>query len=67
MVKLFQSISINKVNQRHTLLEGYKSLIRHYLARFKPKEKCYGKQVHTIEKLLNLLIAKLNNQLPILF
>ncbi|WP_148204979.1 IS1 family transposase [Candidatus Amoebophilus asiaticus] len=47
-------------------VEGYNSLIRHYLARFKRKGKCYSKQVHMIEKSLNLLMAKLNNQLPIL-
>ena len=48
-------------------IEGYNSLIRHYLARFKRKGKCYSKQVHMIEKSLNLLMAKLNNQSPILF
>jgi len=47
-------------------VEGYNSLIRHYLARFKRKGKCYSKQVHMIEKSLNLLMAKLNNQLAIL-
>ena len=52
--------------ERYTV-EGYNSLIRHYLARFKRKGKCYSKQVHMIEKSLNLLVAKLNNQLPILF
>jgi insertion element IS1 protein InsB len=47
-------------------VEGYNSLIRHYLARFKRKGECYSKQIHMIEKSLNLLMAKLNNQLPIL-
>lgn len=47
-------------------VEGYNSLIRHYLARFKRKGKCYSKQLHMIEKSLNLLMAKLNNQLSIL-
>jgi len=44
-------------------VEGYNSLLRHYLARFKRKGKCYSKQVHMIEKSLNLLMLKLNNQL----
>jgi insertion element IS1 protein InsB len=48
-------------------VEGYNSLVRHYLARFKRKVKCYSKQVHIIKKSLNLLVAKLNNQLSILF
>jgi insertion element IS1 protein InsB len=47
-------------------VEGYNSLIRHYLARFKRKGKCYSKQIHMIEKSLNLLMAKINNQLSML-
>ena len=47
-------------------VEGYNSLISHYLARFKRKGKCYSKQTHMIEKSLNLLVAKLNNQLSML-
>ncbi len=47
-------------------IEGYNSRIRHYLARFKRKGKCYSKATHMIEKSLNLLMLKLNNQLPIL-
>lgn len=47
-------------------VEGCNSLIRHYLARFKRKGKGYSKQMHMIEKSLNLLMAKLNNQLSIL-
>lgn len=47
-------------------VEGYNSRIRHYLARFKRKGKCYSKAEHMIEKSLNLLMLKLNNELPIL-
>jgi insertion element IS1 protein InsB len=47
-------------------VEGYNSLIRHYLARFKRKGKCYSKRIHMIEKSLNLLMAKINNQLSML-
>lgn len=47
-------------------VEGYNSRIRHYLARFKRIGKCYSKAKHMIEKSLNLLFLKLNNELPIL-
>ena len=48
-------------------VEGYNSRIRHYLARFRRKTKCYSKAEHIIEKSLKLLMLKLNNSLPILF
>ncbi|OAV63724.1 IS1 transposase [Bacteroidales bacterium Barb6] len=47
-------------------VEGYNSRIRHYLARFKRKGKCYSKAEHMIEKSLKLLFLKLNNELTIL-
>lgn len=47
-------------------VEGYNSRIRHYLARFKRKGKYYSKAEHMIEKSLNLLFLKLNNEFPIL-
>ena len=47
-------------------VEGYNSRIRHYLARFKRKGKCYSKARHMIEKSLNLLMLKLTNELSIL-
>ncbi|OAV75649.1 IS1 transposase [Bacteroidales bacterium Barb7] len=47
-------------------VEGYDSRVRHYLARFKRKGKCYGKAEHMIEKSLNLLFLKLNNELSII-
>jgi insertion element IS1 protein InsB len=47
-------------------IEGYNSRIRHYLARFKRKGKCYSKADYMIEKSLNLLMLKINNQLTIL-
>ncbi len=46
-------------------VEGYNSRIRHYLARFKRKSKCYSKAKHMVEKSLKLLFLKLNNELPI--
>ena len=47
-------------------VEGYNSRIRHYLARFKRKGKCYSKATFMIEISLNLLMLKLNNKLSIL-
>jgi insertion element IS1 protein InsB len=47
-------------------VEGYNSRIRHYLARFKRKTKCYSKADYMIVYSLNLLMLKLNNELSIL-
>lgn len=47
-------------------VESYNSRVRHYLARFKRKTKCYTKTEHMIEKSLKLLFLKLNNELTIL-
>ena len=47
-------------------VEGYNSRIRHYLARFKRKGKCYSKAECMIEISLNLLFLKLNNNLSII-
>jgi insertion element IS1 protein InsB len=46
-------------------VEGYNSRIRHYLARFKRKGKCYSKSQHMMKISLKLLFLKLNNQLSI--
>jgi insertion element IS1 protein InsB len=46
-------------------VEGYNSRIRHYLARFKRKGKCYSKADYMMEISLNLLMMKINNQLSI--
>jgi insertion element IS1 protein InsB len=46
-------------------IEGYNSRIRHYLARFKRKTKCYSKAEYMIVISLNLLFMKLNNELYI--
>jgi IS1 family transposase/transposase-like protein len=46
-------------------VESYNSRIRHYLARFKRKSKCYSKAEYMIVISLNLLFRKLNNQLSI--
>jgi len=47
-------------------IEGYNARIRHYLARFRRKSKCYSKAIHMIGKSLKLLMMKLNNELTIL-
>ncbi|HCR75634.1 MAG TPA: IS1 family transposase, partial [Chryseobacterium sp.] len=44
----------------------YNSRIRHYLARFKRKTKCYSKKQFMLENSLKLLFLKLNKQLYIL-
>ena len=46
-------------------VEGYNSRIRHYLARFKRKGKCYSKAVFMIEISLKLLMLKLNHEISI--
>ncbi|RRD62212.1 IS1 family transposase [Tannerella forsythia] len=46
-------------------VEDYNSRIRHYLARFKRKGKCYSKAKHIIEISLKLLFLKLNNEITI--
>jgi insertion element IS1 protein InsB len=47
-------------------IERYNSRIRHYLARFRRKTKCYSKATFMIDISLNLLMLKLNNELTIL-
>lgn len=46
-------------------IEGYNSRIRHYLARFKRKTRCYSKCQKMIENSLNLLFAKWGGWLSI--
>ena len=46
-------------------VEGYNSRIRHYLARFRRKGKCYSKATFMIEISLNLLMLKVNNEISI--
>ncbi len=47
-------------------VEGYNSLFRHFLARMRRKSKCYSKSKYMLELSMLLLMAKRNNQLPIL-
>jgi len=44
------------------MVESYNSRIRHYLARFKRKTKCYSKSDEMIVISLNLLMERLNNK-----
>mmetsp|Transcript_262 Transcript_262/g.125 ORF Transcript_262/g.125 Transcript_262/m.125 type:complete len:83 (-) Transcript_262:2161-2409(-) len=44
-------------------IEGYNSRIRHYLARFKRKTKCYSKSLKMMFYSLRLLMQKLNGEL----
>jgi IS1 family transposase len=43
-------------------VESYNSRIRHDLARFKRKKKCYSKSEEMIEISLKILLEKLNNK-----
>ncbi|MFJ1425009.1 IS1 family transposase [Capnocytophaga canimorsus] len=47
-------------------VESYNSRIRHYLARFRRKTKCYTKQLYMMIYSLKLLMLKLNNEPSIL-
>jgi IS1 family transposase len=47
-------------------IEGYNSLLRHFLARLKRRTKCYSKTVEMLYYSILLLIAKLNDELSIL-
>lgn len=47
-------------------VEGYNSIIRHFLARFKRKTKCYSKSIAMVYYSLILLFKKWNNELTIL-
>jgi len=47
-------------------VEGYNSLLRHFLARFKRKTKCYSKSIQMLYWSALLLMEKRNNNLSIL-
>ena len=47
-------------------IEGYNSLFRHFLARFRRKSKCYSKSKEMLEYSVKLLILKRNGLLSIL-
>ncbi|MCS6822283.1 MAG: IS1 family transposase [Microscillaceae bacterium] len=48
-------------------VEGYNSLLRHFLARLRRKTKCYSKVVYMLVYSVKLLMFKWNNGLSILF
>ena len=47
-------------------VEGYNSLLRHFLARLRRKTKCYTKSEEMLKYSIILLFAKRNEQLSIL-
>jgi insertion element IS1 protein InsB len=47
-------------------VESYNGLIRHFLARFRRRSKCYSKSVEMLKYTLILFFAKRNNSLSIL-
>ncbi len=44
-------------------IEGINSALRHYLARFRRRSKCYSKSLAMVEITMNLFINKTNNKL----
>ncbi|GJL57114.1 MAG: hypothetical protein NPIRA02_42460 [Nitrospirales bacterium] len=44
-------------------VEGYNSLFRHFLARFRRKTKCYSKSERMLRYSVRLLMAKWNGEL----
>ena len=50
------------IGKAHTFtVESKNSQLRHYLARFRRKTKCYSKAAHMVFDSLTLLIHKINN------
>jgi len=47
-------------------VESYNGILRHFLARFRRKSKCYSKSEEMMKYSIALLIAKRNNDLSIL-
>jgi len=47
-------------------VEGYNSLFRHFLARFRRKSKCYSKSKEMLEYSIKLLMIKRNGLLSML-
>ena len=43
-------------------VESYNSLLRHYLARFKRKTKCYSKNIDRVKEAILLLFLKTNGE-----
>ena len=60
-----KKIHIQSKAETYTI-EGYNSLLRHYLARMRRKSKCYSKCAKMLEYSIRLLIAKRNNYLSII-
>ena len=59
---------LHKQSKKETFtVEGYNSLLRHFLARLKRKTKCYTKSKEMLEYSIMLFMAKWNNTLSILF
>lgn len=48
-------------------VEGYNSLLRHFLARLRRKTKCYTKAKYMLIHSVKLLMFKWNNDLAILY
>ncbi len=60
-----EKLLIQSKKETYTV-ESYNGILRHFLARFRRKGKCYSKSEEMMQYSLSLLIAKRNNQLSIL-
>jgi Transposase and inactivated derivatives, IS1 family len=60
-----KDLLIHSKKETYTV-ESYNGILRHFLARFRRKTKCYSKSEEMMKISINLLIAKRNNNLSIL-
>lgn len=60
-----ENLLIQSKKETYTV-ESYNSILRHFLARFRRKSKCYSKSEEMMKYSIALLIAKRNNDLSIL-
>ena len=60
-----EELLIQSKKETYTV-ESYNGIIRHFLARFRRKGKCYSKSEEMMKYSISLLFAKRNNNLSIL-
>jgi insertion element IS1 protein InsB len=60
-----ENLLVQSKKETYTV-ESYNGILRHFLARFRRKSKCYSKSEEMMKYSIALLIAKRNNDLSIL-
>ena len=60
-----ENLLVQSEKETYTV-ESYNGILRHFLARFRRKSKCYSKSEEMMKYSIALLIAKRNNDLSIL-